>query len=85
MEDLRMSFNEADREQAQRDICDLRPYILPLLLSRQGNACAMCHIPALKYDIDHLIYNPKVTINELQALCWPCHKGKTNFVAFRNR
>ena len=85
MEDLRLQFNRADREQAQRDINDLRCYILPILLDRQDGVCAICGLFTEDYDIDHLVYNPEVTVNELQALCWPCHKAKTNFIPFRNR
>jgi hypothetical protein len=85
MEDLRRQYNKSDREQAQRDIIDLRCYILPLLLKRQDNKCNMCRNEVLEYDIDHIVYNPKITINELQALCISCHKSITNYVPFRNR
>ena len=64
MENLRRFFNKSDREQAQRDTLDLRFYILPILLARQNYTCNRCKELADKYDIDHLIYNPKVTINE---------------------
>ena len=85
MEDLRHLFNESDRWQAQIDIMDLREYILPLLMKRQGNVCNICKLEVIDYDIDHIVYNPKVTINELQALCWPCHKNKTDFRSLKMR
>lgn len=82
---LRNRFTEADREQAQRDILDLRHYLLPILMRRQGSVCNICKLPSLKYDIDHIVYNPMVSINELQALCIACHVKKTDFRPLRNR
>jgi len=69
----------------QDSINSMREYILPLILDRQGNVCNMCKVSHEKYDIDHLVYNPMITINELQALCVPCHKSVTNFTPFKNR
>ena len=83
--DLREQFTKADRLQLQIDITELRPFILPLLLERQGNTCNICKVEAKEYDIDHLVYTPKVSINELQALCIPCHADKTDFRPLRNR
>lgn len=85
MENIREQFTLDDRAQLQVDICELRPYLLPLLLKRQGGVCRACGAPASSYDIDHTIYNPRVSINELQALCIPCHKEKTDFRPLRNR
>ena len=85
MENLREQFNKADREQLQADISSLRPLILPLLLKRQGNSCFRCNEEVDKYDIHHTVYNPKVTLNELQALCIACHKAITDFRPLRNR
>jgi len=83
--DIREQFTLADRKQLQLDIAELRHLILPLLLQRQGYACNICHEPVENYDIDHIVYHPQVTINELQALCIPCHKAKTDFRPLRNR
>ena len=85
MKNLRRQFTFSDRRQLQSDISALRGYLVPLLLKRQGNACNICKQEAESYDIDHLVYNPKVTLNELQLLCVPCHKEITNFIPFRNR
>ena len=37
------------------------------------------------YDIDHKVYNPMMTIKELQAVCRACHKSVTNYVTIKNR
>ena len=63
----------------------MRQYILPLLLERQGGTCASCPASGVPYDIDHKIYNAMLTLDHLQALCWPCHKAKTDFRPMRNR
>lgn len=85
MDDLRHLFTKDDRRQAQDDISGLRRYILPLLMKRQGNACNDCKQPAEAYDIHHLLYHPKSTIEHLTALCEPCHKATTNYTNVRYR
>ena len=85
MRNLRKRYCYDDRLEMQDTINDLRLYILYVLLQRQHGVCAICKQPASKYDIDHLIYNPMITVNELQALCIPCHKSITNYTAMRYR
>ena len=85
LQDTREQITIDERAEMQVVISELRPYILPLLMERQGNICNVCKQSADKYDIDHLVYHPKGTINELQALCIPCHKEKTDFRPFRYR
>jgi len=82
---LRTQFTLDDRKQAHLDILNLRPYLLPILMERQGNTCNACNESAEAYDIDHVVYHPKVSINELQALCIPCHKAKTDFRPLAHR
>jgi 5-methylcytosine-specific restriction endonuclease McrA len=57
----------------------LRRYIIPILLERQKGVCAICKKSHKEYDIDHKVYNPMETINELQLLCIPCHHEKTDY------
>ena len=85
MRNLRNRYTYEQRDEFQRTIGDLRQYILPVLLDRQGGVCNRCGLPAQRYDLDHLIYNPMMTINELQALCEPCHAAITNYIPIRNR
>ena len=85
MRDLRKRYTYEQRLELQDTISDLRKYILPLLLRRQNGVCCMCKQVASYYDIDHKVYNPMITINELQALCIQCHKSITNYIPFRNR
>ena len=85
MRNLRQRYNYAQRMEFQRTMDSLRFYILPLLLQRQHNSCAICKQSVDKYDIDHKLYNPMETINELQALCIPCHKEITNYTPMRHR
>ena len=63
----------------------LRAYIYPLLLRRQNGHCARCPSVFGPFDIDHKVYNPMLTLNELQLLCFPCHKSITNFTTYKNR
>ena len=79
MRNLRKMYNYKDRLEFQETILSMRVYLLPLLLDRQGNACNICKLKHSKYEIDHLIYNPMITINELQALCHNCHKSITDY------
>lgn len=60
----------------------LREYIEPLLLERQGGACAACREVKAFYDIDHLEYHPKITLNHLQLLCRACHSKKHPNIGF---
>ena len=64
---------------------DLRFYLVPLLLQRQHDACNRCKKPAIKYDVDHKVYNPMCTLNELQLLCIPCHKAITDYRIMKHR
>lgn len=73
MKNLRSNYSYKEREEFQDTISRMRVYILPLLLERQGNVCNGCKKEYERYQIDHLVYNPLVTINELQALCIDCH------------
>lgn len=85
MRDLRHRYTYSQRDEFQQTIKSERQYIYPLLMDKQNGHCASCPNTSGPFDIDHKVYNPMLTINELQLLCWPCHKGKTNFTPFRNR
>ena len=85
MRNLRNRYSYSERMELHRTMLELRPYILPILLDRQGHKCAICKQVVDKFDIDHKIYNPMETINELQALCIPCHKSITDFRPLRNK
>lgn len=78
-----MSYKE--RLDLHETLNSLRRYVVPLLLERQRGTCDMCKLPADTYDVDHLLYHPEMTINELRLLCIPCHKSITNYVPMRNR
>lgn len=56
---------------------NMRMYLYPLLFKRQRGKCALCPARDVRFDIDHLLYNPRVTLKELRLLCWPCHKKVT--------
>jgi hypothetical protein len=77
MRDLRSRYSTAERFEFQDTLNKLRGYILPLLLRRQDGHCALCPDASGPFDIDHLLYNPAVTLDELRLLCWPCHKRVT--------
>lgn len=79
MRNLRHRYTYQQRLEFQNTIMVMRDYILPLLLARQNNACALCKAGHKSYDIDHLVYNPMVTINELRALCEACHYTQTDY------
>lgn len=85
MEDLRKNYNYKQRLEFQDTIKDMRQYLEPLLLKMQGGVCKRCELPVDKYDIHHKLYNPKMTINELELLCIPCHKDITNFTRLDRR
>lgn len=85
MRNLRSRYTPEQRAEFQDTVNDLEHYIRPLLLQRQQGVCAMCKQPHSKYDIDHKIYNPILTLNELQLLCVPCHKSITDYTTFKNR
>ncbi len=85
MRNLRHRYTYAERLEFQDTLLSMRLYVLPLLLARQNGTCNLCHEPHTRYDIDHMVYNPMITINELQALCEVCHKGITNFTTMGNR
>ena len=85
MQNLREKYTYQQRLELHDTIMVMRPYLLTLLLNRQNNVCNICKVKHDKYDIDHLIYNPMITINELQALCVDCHKSITNYTTYKNR
>ena len=85
MEDLRKTYTFEQRTEFQETISRLRPYLLAVLKERSGDRCENCGEHQEKYDIDHKIYNPEITIEHIQLLCIPCHKEKTDFTPFRNR
>lgn len=85
MRDLRRRYTYDQRLEFNDNVQTIRRYLLYVLLDRQGNTCALCHLPAVAYDIDHIVYNPMMTAQHCRALCIPCHKDVTNFVPFRNR
>src|SRR3990167_193621 len=77
MKDLRVEYSKADRAASNYTASVMRFYILPLITKRQGGLCAHCGEVPGAWEIDHIVYNPSVTLNELQALCIECHKAKT--------
>lgn len=79
MENLRSNYNYKQRLEFQDTLNSMRAYLLPILLKIQGGCCKRCELPADKYDIHHVIYNPKMTINELELLCEQCHKDITDY------
>jgi hypothetical protein len=79
MQDLRHTYTYEQRQEFQDTLCDMRRYILPLLLERQQGVCDRCKLPSSHYDIDHLVYNPILTLNELRLLCIPCHYDVTDY------
>ena len=85
MRNIRNRYNYKERKEFQDTINDLRVYIVPLLLKRQGNVCNHCKLSMVKYEIDHLLYNPMLTINELQALCHACHVKITDYRHIKDR
>lgn len=85
MENLRNNYNYRQRLEFQDTLNALRPYLLYLLKKKQNGLCALCNKKATKYDIDHKLYNPMETINELQLLCIPCHKSITDYRPMKAR
>jgi hypothetical protein len=79
MENLRHLYTKEDRAHAQQDIVELRPYLLYCLKQRSNDTCELCGHHADNYDIHHVVYNPAITINELQLLCVPCHASITDY------
>lgn len=79
MRNLRNRYNYQDHLEMQDTINNFCQYLLPLLLQKQNGVCLKCGNKADKYDLHHVIYNPMLTMNELQALCIPCHKSITSF------
>ena len=85
MIDMRKQFTKADRQQTQDDISSLRVLLLPLLKRRDGDCCNRCRKPAKEYDVHHKVYNPKLTLNELELLCIPCHVEVTDYRRMKDR
>ena len=79
MRNLRNRYNYKQRLEFHTTAISLRQYLIPLLKKRQNNVRNDCKKPAKAYDVDHKVYNPMVTLNELQLLCIPCHVAKTDF------
>ena len=79
MRDLRKRYSYEQRNEFQQTLSDLRPYLISVLLDRQGGVCDICKQPQTKWDIHHKLYNPMETINELQLLCIPCHHSITDY------
>ena len=85
MRNLRRRYTYEERTEFNDNVQSIRPYLMRVLLDRQGNVCDLCREPAKSYDIDHLLYNPMMTAQHCRALCEPCHKSVTNFTSFRYR
>lgn len=85
MKDLRNTFSYKERLEFQYTVNSLRRYVVHILLKRQNALCAICATASDYYEIDHLIYNPRITINELRLLCWPCHRDTSDFSTLKNR
>lgn len=79
MRNLRDRYTYKVRREFQDVISDMRSYIIPILLKRQKDSCAVCKRKEVPFDIDHKVYNPMVSMNELQLLCEPCHVLKTYY------
>src|SRR5665213_2898236 len=58
MRNLRKRYTYKQRMEFDQTVRTLYMYIFPLLLARQHGACNRCKKPALKYDMDHKVYNP---------------------------
>ena len=58
-------------------IQSLRQYLLPVMKETFGDFCAVCHKHSEGYEIDHIRYNDKITMYDLQLLCFVCHRSKT--------
>lgn len=76
MKDLRATYTHTQRMEFQETLNAMRPWLMAVLLKRQNGTCALCPSKG-PFDIDHLVYNPLVTVKELRLLCWPCHKRVT--------
>ena len=79
MRNLRKRYTYKQRKEFDATVQRLRIYIVPILLQRQHGVCNRCKKLADKYDVDHKVYNPMVSINELQLLCVPCHKAISDY------
>ena len=78
LKNLREIMSKKDRLAAHRDVLNLKPLIVPLIWKRQNGLCNLCGSKLdAKFEIDHLIYNPRITIYELQLICHKCHVAKT--------
>lgn len=77
MRNLRHRYTYKVRREFQEVISDMRSYIIPILLRKQDSSCAVCRTQNVPFDIDHKVYNPMVSMEELQLLCEPCHVKKT--------
>lgn len=66
-----------ERLDTWRAITSIRPYVLTAMKVKYGDKCNLCGAKHDRYEIDHLRYGQRVTINDLQLLCRPCHEQKT--------
>lgn len=66
-----------NRAQQHHITTSIKPYVLAAMKAQFGDKCAECGEKKHAYDIDHMRYSDKVTIYDLQLLCQPCHKVKS--------
>lgn len=78
---LEANLTREDREQQQRDILELRKYILALKQRDLGGEliCEMCGCNNKPFDIHHKTYKKDLTYYDLQLLCEDCHKSITDY------
>lgn len=62
---------------AAKQLQDLRPYLLPILKEKFGDKCINCGTWHRSYNIHHLRYGDRITIDDLELLCADCHRLKT--------
>ncbi len=77
MKNIRNQFNKVDRRLAQESILSIRKYILLALKHVKGDKCFKCGVKHDNYDIHHKVYNPDITIKELELACQTCHDDIT--------
>lgn len=56
-----------------------------MLLKRQNGLCALCKKVSARYEIDHVVYNPMITLDHIRLICRPCHRSITDFTTFKNK
>jgi len=71
----RHGLSDIERIQLQRDIIELRPYILALKKKEMGKLkCERCGQKDTEYHIHHKRVAMDVNYYDLELLCWACHK-----------